>query len=76
MTESWLAHDYESWIAAWNYWDTNVVYSGLPSFSFSSPSGVWFILALIGHFSGGDDLKLKGWDIRRPHDSPTFVNKR
>ncbi|KAH9849755.1 WD40-repeat-containing domain protein [Lenzites betulinus] len=51
VTDSWHAHDYEPWIAAWNYWDTNVVYSG------------------------GDDLKMKGWDIRQG-GTPTFVNKR
>jgi diphthamide biosynthesis protein 7 len=27
-------------------------------------------------FSGGDDLKLKGWDVRQGFDHPTFVNKR
>ncbi|KAI0778192.1 WD-40 repeat-containing protein [Trametes elegans] len=52
ITESWHAHDYEPWIAAWNYWDTNVVYSG------------------------GDDLRMKGWDIRQGGAKPLFVNKR
>jgi len=28
ITDSWTAHDYEPWVAAWNYWDTNVIYSG------------------------------------------------
>ncbi|KAH9944379.1 WD-40 repeat-containing protein [Epithele typhae] len=52
VTDSWHAHDYEPWIAAWNYWDTNVVYSG------------------------GDDLQMKGWDIRQGGAQPTFTNKR
>ncbi|KAI0639409.1 WD-40 repeat-containing protein [Trametes polyzona] len=52
VTDSWHAHDYEPWIAAWDYWNTNVVYSG------------------------GDDLKMKGWDIRQGGSQPIFVNKR
>ncbi|KAH9486927.1 Diphthine methyltransferase [Psilocybe cubensis] len=52
VTETWHAHDYEPWIAAWNYFDTNVIYSG------------------------GDDLKLKGWDIRQGFAQPAVVNKR
>ncbi|PBL01145.1 WD-40 repeat-containing protein [Armillaria gallica] len=49
---SWHAHGYEPWIAAWNYWDTNMV------------------------FSGGDDLQMKGWDVREDLTKPIFVNKR
>jgi len=52
VVESWHAHDHEPWIAAWNYWDTNVVYSG------------------------GDDLKMKAWDVRQDFSQPLFVNKR
>ncbi|KIY71628.1 WD40 repeat-like protein [Cylindrobasidium torrendii FP15055 ss-10] len=48
----WHGHDFEPWIAAWNYWDTNIL------------------------FSGGDDLQLKGWDIRTDLSQPAFVNKR
>ncbi|KAJ6519825.1 WD40-repeat-containing domain protein [Mycena sanguinolenta] len=52
IADSWHAHDFEPWIAAWDYWD---------------PSIIW---------SGGDDLKLKGWDIRQGFSQPTFTNKR
>ncbi|KAJ3815923.1 WD40-repeat-containing domain protein [Lentinula lateritia] len=52
VTDKWTAHEYEPWIAAWNYWNTNTIYSG------------------------GDDFKLKGWDIRTDLRDPMFVNKR
>ncbi|OBZ79821.1 Diphthine methyltransferase [Grifola frondosa] len=52
VTDVWHAHDFEPWIAAWDYWNTNIVYSG------------------------GDDLKMKGWDVRQGFSQPTFVNKR
>ncbi|TDL28441.1 WD40 repeat-like protein [Rickenella mellea] len=52
LSDSWCAHDFECWVSAWNYWDTNVV------------------------FSGGDDLKLKAWDIRQDFTQPLFTNSR
>jgi hypothetical protein len=30
VTDSWVAHDFEPWIAAWDYWDVNALYSGAP----------------------------------------------
>ncbi|KAK7064228.1 WD-repeats-region domain-containing protein [Favolaschia claudopus] len=52
ISDTWHAHDFEPWIAAWDYWDSPVIYSG------------------------GDDLKLKGWDIRQGFSQPTFTSKR
>jgi len=28
VTNTWAAHAHEPWCVAWNYWDTNVIYSG------------------------------------------------
>lgn len=28
VSDKWYAHDHEPWIAAWNYWDNSVIYSG------------------------------------------------
>ncbi|EIM83306.1 WD-40 repeat-containing protein [Stereum hirsutum FP-91666 SS1] len=52
VTDTWHAHDYEPWVAAWDYWHTDTIYSG------------------------GDDLKLKVWDIRQGFEKPATVNKR
>jgi diphthamide biosynthesis protein 7 len=34
ITNAWVAHAHEPWCVAWNYWDTNVIYSGtnVPNF--------------------------------------------
>jgi hypothetical protein len=29
VSDKWHAHDHEPWIAAWDYWDTSVLYSGM-----------------------------------------------
>ncbi|KAM0750183.1 WD40 repeat-like protein [Meredithblackwellia eburnea MCA 4105] len=39
----------------------------IAAFDCWEPSTVW---------TGGDDLKLKGWDLRQGCDRPTFINKR
>ncbi|XP_060081067.1 diphthine methyltransferase-like [Ylistrum balloti] len=49
---SWKGHDFEAWITAYNYWDTNLIYTG------------------------GDDNKLKGWDMRMNPRQAIFVNRR
>ena len=73
IVENWHAHDYEPWIAAWNYWDTNVLFSGNLSSSLTTSSGLHIEMIL---FAGGDDLRMKGWDVRQGFDCPIFENRR
>ncbi|KAJ7181666.1 WD40-repeat-containing domain protein [Mycena crocata] len=63
IVSTWHAHDYEPWIAAWDYWDSSVIYSGAVVHPFLK-------------LPRGDDLKLKGWDVRQGFSQPTFTNKR
>jgi diphthamide biosynthesis protein 7 len=48
LLKSWNAHDYENWIACFDYWNSNLIYSG------------------------ADDCKWKGWDIRENKNHSIF----
>ncbi|EED79573.1 predicted protein [Postia placenta Mad-698-R] len=66
VTNSWSAHEYEPWIAAWNYWDTNVVYSGPRSFdagvtTIQSNPHIERIIAV-----GSYDNTVRLFDARKP----------
>lgn len=52
IQSQWKAHDFEAWISAFSYWDTQLIYTG------------------------GDDCKLKGWDLRMGPSCATFTSKQ
>ncbi|KAJ8318899.1 hypothetical protein KUTeg_003990 [Tegillarca granosa] len=62
---SWKAHEFEAWITAFDYWNTNIIYTGNNQ----------------GHITTsktqrGDDCRLKVWDCRQNTSSPVFTSKR
>lgn len=38
VVDVWKAHDYEVWTGAWDYWNTNIVYTGWYSLTYSHVS--------------------------------------
>ncbi|GAA5952882.1 hypothetical protein JCM21900_004253 [Sporobolomyces salmonicolor] len=57
----------ESSLAPTLTWHAHDYEPWIAAFDIWNPSSVW---------TGGDDLKLKGWDLREGCERPTFVNKR
>lgn len=70
VSQTWHAHDFEPWIAAFDCWTPTTVWTG----GFDLPFSVR--VELMDVAKGGDDCKLKGWDLRQGCETPTFVNKR
>lgn len=73
MTNEWHGHDFEPWIASWDCWDTNIIYSGDLVHSFTYKLS-WRLL-FVDHL-GGDDCKLKVWDVRQGFTQAAATNKR
>ncbi|GAA6005720.1 hypothetical protein JCM10207_005308 [Rhodosporidiobolus poonsookiae] len=57
----------ESSLEVTSTWHAHDFEPWIAAFDCWEPSTVW---------TGGDDLALKGWDLRQGCDRPTFVNKR
>lgn len=62
----WTAHEFPAWITAFDYHDTSFIYSGIPFLQ--TPTQL--------NQTGGDDCRLKGWDVRQGFAKPAFLSKR
>nr|XP_045228686.1 diphthine methyltransferase isoform X3 [Macaca fascicularis] len=77
---SWQAHQFEAWIAAFDYWHTEIVYSAVNCESHEDliSRGLsldWFFYLKLIRNKGGDDGLLRGWDTRVPGKF-LFTSKR
>ncbi|XP_077822973.1 diphthine methyltransferase isoform X2 [Macaca mulatta] len=77
---SWQAHQFEAWIAAFDYWHTEIVYSAVNCESHEDliSRGLsldWFFYLELIQNKGGDDGLLRGWDTRVPGKF-LFTSKR
>ncbi|XP_046949656.1 diphthine methyltransferase [Lynx rufus] len=82
----WQAHHFEAWIAAFNYWQTEIVYSGALlkcEDTVTAQASFWGAVSgallpganLKPPRKSGDDGLLKGWDTRTPGTS-VFTSER
>lgn len=79
----WKAHDFEAWISAFSYWDVQLVYSGKNLLYVSDLMYVCICKVTVNFRNcmgvstpGGDDCKLKGWDLRVGPSRPTFTSEK
>ncbi|XP_045228686.2 diphthine methyltransferase isoform X3 [Macaca fascicularis] len=77
---AWQAHQFEAWIAAFDYWHTQIVYSAVNCESHEDliSRGLsldWFFYLELIRNKGGDDGLLRGWDTRVPGKF-LFTSKR
>lgn len=75
IEQAWKAHDYEPWIAAFDYWDTEAIWTGGAILSFRLIPYRASLLNELVLTTGGDDCKLKLWDLRQGTSRPAALNK-